>query len=173
MISAAFTNAFNPSLVTASAILLVGVIDDLRTRKFHNWLFITCTVVAFAVSFYAGSWPGLNSAVLGFVAGFLIVLPLVRMKMLGAGDMKLLAAFGAMVGWSVVIDVAILSLIWGAIFGLIQVITKGQLKATLQNMATIASMKKERTDLQLHKIPFTIAFAVGWLSHLVLHRGVA
>src|SRR4051812_27750863 len=104
------------SLVTASAILLAGVVDDLRSRKVHNKLFIVCAVAAVLVNFAFHGLGGLNTALLGFVAGFLVLLPLVLMKVIGAGDMKLFAAFGAMVGWSAVIDVAVLALVWGAIF---------------------------------------------------------
>jgi prepilin peptidase CpaA len=159
-------------LVTASLILFAGVIDDLRSRKVHNWLFLGCTALAVIVNFSIGGWSGLNTALLGFVAGFLILLPLVLLKIIGAGDMKLFAAFGAIAGWSAVINVAILSLIWGAIFGIVQVAVKGQLMVMVKNMLAIASMKKDRSTIELHKMPFTIAIFMGWLSFLVLQRGV-
>lgn len=161
-------------LITASLILFAGVIDDLRSRKVHNWLFLSCTALAVIVNFIFYGVSGLNTSLIGFVAGMLALLPLVLAKVVGAGDMKLFAAFGATVGWSAVIDVTIFSLIWGALFGLIQVAVKGQLKETIQNLITLVSTasKKEKNTIELHKMPFTIAIFVGWLSHLVLHRGV-
>jgi len=158
------------ALITASLILLAGVIDDLRSKKVHNWLFLTCTSIALIAGLMTEGWPGLNTALLGFVAGIATLLPLVLLKVIGAGDMKLLAAFGAAAGWSVVVDVAVLSLIWGAIFGVMQVTLKGQLKATLANMLNIARMK-DRSTMTLHKLPFTVALLMGWLSDLV-YRGV-
>ena len=59
------------SLATASLILFAGVIDDLRSRKVHNWLFLACTAIAVLVNVGVGGWSGLNTAFLGFVAGFL------------------------------------------------------------------------------------------------------
>lgn len=158
------------TLITASLILLAGVIDDLRSKKVHNWLFIACTLIALIVAVATRGLGGLNDALLGFVAGIATLLPLVLLKVIGAGDMKLMAAFGAVVGWSVTVDVAVLSLLWGAIFGLVQVTLKGQLKATAQNMMQIAQMK-DRSTLTLHKLPYTIALLMSWLTNLV-YQGV-
>lgn len=154
-------------LITASLIVLAGVIDDLRTRKFHNWLFLVCTAIAFAMSVAIGGLSGLGTAVSGFVAGLAVLLPLVLTNVIGAGDMKLLAAFGAAIGWSATLDVAIASLVWGAIFGLVQVALKRQLGATLRNVFAIVKMEK-REKMELHKIPFTVALLMGWLTHLTL-----
>lgn len=118
------------SLITATSILLAGVIDDLRSRKVHNWLFLACATVAIAVAVATGGFAGLNIALIGFVAGIVTLLPLVLLKVIGAGDMKLFAAFGAAVGWSTTFDVAVWAFIWGAIFGVVQVALKGQLKTT-------------------------------------------
>jgi prepilin peptidase CpaA len=158
------------SLVTASLIILAGVIDDLRSRKVHNWLFLVGTAVAFGASVFVGGLSGLHQSFLGFSAGFITLLPLVLLKVVGAGDMKLLAAAGAAVGWTAVVNIAILSLIWGAIFGLIQIAINGQLRQTVVNMVQIAQMK-DRTQLTLHKIPFTVALAMGWITDLV-YQGV-
>lgn len=158
------------SLITATSILLAGVIDDLRSKKVHNWLFLACAALAISVGVATAGFAGFNIAMIGFVSGIVALLPLVLLKVIGAGDMKLFAAFGAAVGWGTTFDVAIWALLWGAIFGLVQVAIKGQLKATLLNVLTIAQFK-DRKGLELHKIPFTVALFMGWLTDLV-HRGV-
>ena len=152
----------------ASLILVAGVVDDLRSKKVHNWLFLTCTAIAVVTGVIHSGLVGLNFALLGFLAGLLTLLPFVLLKIIGAGDMKLFAAFGAVAGWSTTVDVAIFALIWGALFGIVTVIVKGQFKATVQNMLAIAGMK-DHTQLMLHKMPFTVALLMGWLSHLTLH----
>lgn len=151
----------------ASAILLAGVIDDLRSRKVHNWLFLSCAAFALVVALATGGWAGLSNGVLGFMAGVAVFPPLVLAKMVGAGDMKLLAAFGILAGWSAVLSVAVYALLWGVLFGVIQVIVKGQGKVLINNMLSIVVLK-DRQNLVLHKIPFTIALLVGWMTHLVL-----
>lgn len=156
-------------IVTATLILIAGAVDDLRSRKVHNELFLACTAIAVAVTVLMGGLSGLASAGAGFAAGLAVLLPFVLMKMIGAGDMKLLAAAGAVVGWSAVIDIGIYSLFWGAVFGVLQVVLKGQWRATLNNMVAIATFKAKQSEqpLELHRMPFTIALLLGWFSHLV------
>lgn len=156
---------------TASAILLAGVVDDLRSRKVHNSLFLTCTAVAFFAVLVSGGISALPMGALGFVAGIVALLPLVLMGMLGAGDMKLFAAFGMVAGAGSVINVAIYSLIWGALFGVLRAITSGQGKVLIKNMLSIVTLK-ERSQLELHKMPFTIALLMGWFTQLVYTRAL-
>ncbi|MES2855669.1 MAG: prepilin peptidase [Bdellovibrionota bacterium] len=156
--------------IASSAILVAGVVDDLRTRKFHNWLFITCTVIAIAVSFALGSWGGLMLSVMGFIAGIVVLLPLVLLGIVGAGDMKLVAAFGACAGWEAVLYVVFFSFIWGVLFGVLKVILSGQFKTFVSNVLSIVTLK-DRKELVLQKIPFTVAIFMGWLTHLA-YRGI-
>jgi prepilin peptidase CpaA len=157
-------------LALASLILLTGVVDDLRTRKFHNWLFLVCTLLAIATSVVIGGTSGLMTGALGFVAGFAVLLPFVLMGMVGAGDMKLMAAFGACAGWEAVLAVVVFSFIWGALFGVTRTVLSGQFKTLVLNIVAIATMK-DRKNLVLQKIPFTIAILMGWMTDLV-YRGV-
>lgn len=156
-------------LGTATLILFVGMADDLRSRKFHNELFLICTGIATAAAISVNGWAGLNHALLGFLAGLVFMLPFVLMKIVGAGDMKLLAAFGAAAGWNLTLDVALASMVWGALFGVMQVTLKGQLKQMLRNMVVIAQSRGAET-VSLHRLPFTVAFVFAWLTILVQRR---
>ena len=158
-------NLTAPTL-TASLILFAGVIDDFRTRKFHNWLFIVCSLVAVTVIFATHGFIGVGLASAGFVAGILIFLPLVLLKVVGAGDMKIMAAFGIVAGWNSVINVMMFALVWGALFGLVQVALKGELVQMFQNIRSIA-VNKGKAKTELHSIPFTAALFLGWLTDLV------
>ena len=157
-------------ILTATAILLSGVVDDFRSKKFHNWLFLTCTAVAFAVIVLLNGLGGLLTGTIGFIAGFALLLPLVLLGIVGAGDMKLVAAFGVIAGWEAVLAVTIFSFIWGALFGVIRTILSGHIKTLATNMVAIVQMKDRKT-LVLQKIRFTAAIFLGWLTHLV-YRGV-
>ena len=146
------------------------MIDDFRTRKFHNWLFLICLFAAFAVVFSTQGPVGLGLASAGFFAGILVFLPLVLLKVVGAGDMKIMAAFGIVAGWGPVLNVAIFGLIWGALFGLAQVALKGELIQMLKNIGSMAK-NKGKAQSELHSIPFTAALFLGWLTDLV-YQGV-
>jgi prepilin peptidase CpaA len=154
-------------IIASSGFLIAGVIDDLRSRKFHNWLFLTCVAIGVVIALVTGGVHGFPMALLGFTAGLAVFLPAVLLNIIGAGDMKLMAAFGLVAGWDAVLSVAVLSLIWGALFGVVAVIVRGHLKLLVYNMISIVIIR-ERKSLELQKIPFTIAMLMGWLCHLVL-----
>lgn len=152
--------------VVASGILLAGVVDDLRTRKFHNWLFLTCAAIAFITVLILGGPQALIRASLGFFSGFFLLLPLVLMKIIGAGDLKLMAAFGAATDWNAVLMVSIYALIWGAIFGVVRVVVSKQAPAFARNMMQLAMFKSVQ-GIEVHKIPYTIAIAMGWMTFVI------
>lgn len=68
---------------------------DLRYRRVPNWLTIGGAVVGLIVNAAGGRlWP----AAAGLLAGFLILLVPYLFGGVGAGDVKLLAAFGVILG---------------------------------------------------------------------------
>lgn len=158
-------------IFVASLIVAAGVVDDLRTRKFHNWLFGVCVALAALSVLVSGGISGFPFALLGALAGFAIFLPLVLLKIIGAGDMKLMVAFGLAAGWDAVLSVALYGLFWGAAFGVLASVFRGQGRTLVYNMFSIVAVR-ERKGLELQKIPFTVAIAMGWLTYLGL-RGFA
>lgn len=155
--------------IVPSFILLAGVVDDLRSRKVHNWLVGILLVVAIAFQFIFQGVDGLQQGALGVGTALLIGVPLVVLRLMGAGDMKLMLAFAMATSWKTTISVMVLAIIWGAILGLIRAIVGGELKALLISTYNVA-LKKSAPSAQLHKIPYTIALMFGWLTHLVLAR---
>ncbi|RYZ76467.1 MAG: hypothetical protein EOP05_04915, partial [Proteobacteria bacterium] len=133
-------------------------------------LFLGCLAFGLLFVLATGGVSALPMAFLGLAGGIAVFLPLVLLKIVGAGDMKLMGAFGLVAGWDAVLVTAFWSLIWGAIFGVVAVIARGHFKTLVHNMFSIVVVR-ERQGLELQKIPFTIAMLMGWLSHLVL-RGV-
>lgn len=166
-----FSNAI--LIFAPSAVFSVGVIDDLRSRKFHNWLFIACSLFGVTFVFLNAGLQGLPVAALGFLAGFLLTLPLVLLKVIGAGDMKLFAAAGILIGWSPVASVLFFALIWGAVFGLLRSTLSGKFRSLCHNLVSIVigivrtrQIGLQKTHLELNRIPFTVAILLGWMSYL-------
>lgn len=155
------------STLVASLILTAGVVDDLRSRKVHNWLAVLCLVIGLASSFYFGGWYGLQTGMLSAAVALAVSAPLFVFKIVGGGDIKLFVAFAASVSWTAALMTGFYSLIWGAIFGLLQALLQKQGSAVFKNIMTL-TVERKTEGLSLHKIPFTVALLVGWLTTLKL-----
>lgn len=155
------------TLIIPTLILLAGVIDDLRSRKVHNRLVVTLMVIAMVSSF--AMW-GFHGVIFGLIAALVAVgigVPLVIAGVIGAGDMKLMVAFGLATSWTAVLWVFIYSLIWGAALGVFRALLRGEGRVLLVSTMSVAMFKKS-SPLPLQKIPYTVALFFGWLTLMSL-----
>lgn len=155
--------------IIPTLILLAGVVDDLRSRKVHNWLVLTLAAVALASTFWFAGWAGLQSGIFGMIVALVMTLPLVLGRILGAGDMKLLAVFGLACQWNAVASVLVLSIFWGAILGLMRAIVSGQAMTLIHSTLNVA-MRRKPSEESLQRMPYSVALLFGWLTHLTLLR---
>lgn len=89
-----------PQIVALIALLVVGAVIDWRTYRIPNWL--TVGGAAFALihsALSATTWhAGLLAALAGLGVGLVSLLPLYVLRVMGAGDVKLMAMVGAFLG---------------------------------------------------------------------------
>jgi prepilin peptidase CpaA len=97
--------------------------EDLRRRKLPNWLTLTGLAAGLALAAPHG-WHGLWLATAGAALGFGVLLPLLWMRGMGAGDVKLMAAFGALLGPSGVLPAAVLAAIFGAVLAAVVLVAR-------------------------------------------------
>ncbi len=91
---------------------------DLRDHRIPNALVFPVLVVALLGHFVFEGLDGLLFSFAGFAVGLLIFfLPFV-IRMMGAGDVKLMAAIGALMGWRFILVTAVYASIAGLFVGL-------------------------------------------------------
>lgn len=152
-----------------SLILLAGVIDDLRSRKVHNKLILGLLPVALVSQFLIFGVSGIGVAALSFGLALCLTVPMVLSGMLGGGDMKLLAVFGLATNMNAVLWVAVLSILFGGLLGLVRAMVSGQGLVLVTN--TFRLLKREKIDsAKLHPIPYTVALFFGWITFLSLNN---
>src|ERR1022692_3287257 len=83
--------------LTIAFTLYAGWLDN-ATRRIPNWLTVPGAFAGIAVHTIVDGWHGFLTSIEGAGLGLAILLPLVVLKALGAGDWKLMGAIGAMVG---------------------------------------------------------------------------
>jgi prepilin peptidase CpaA len=172
---------FHPVIVAALLVLAVlAAIWDLRTRRIPNWLVLAGLIAGFVLNGLLFGLHGLALAALGMITGFGIYLLLFLLHAMGAGDVKLMAAVGSLVGWRWWFQIFLVSLIIGAIAAIFLVLAKGRWKRTFNNVGFILfelahfrapHVRREDVDVKSEKalrmphgatIAAGIFFIIGW-----------
>lgn len=107
--------AGDPRTGALIALLAVAAVIDWRTLRIPNWL--TGGGLAFGLiynTFAAGAWQdGLSGAAAGMAVGMAVFLPVYVLRVLGAGDVKLMGMVGAFVGFPDILQAVLYSLVVG------------------------------------------------------------
>src|SRR5437867_13366161 len=83
---------------TLAALLIMATATDLRSGRIPDWLTLPTIVVALAVHAWFEGLSGLLFGLAGFGTGLGIFLLLYISGCVGAGDVKLMATIGSIVG---------------------------------------------------------------------------
>jgi len=144
-----------------TSLLAIAAAMDLRFGKFPNWMFIATTIIGLI-------WLSLNTGIKEFMLSFaysicffIALAPLVYLKVFGAGDIKLLAAFSLFVTVPVAATVLVYSLFWGLLIGIIKIALAGDFKNFAQSFAL------RTNQVRSQRIPYVVAILLGWCSLLV------
>lgn len=155
--------------IILALLLAAAVIWDLRVRKIPNGLTLPVVVVALGASFAAGGASSLWFSTTGLLAGFgLMLFPYIFGGM-GGGDVKLMAAVGALKGASFAFHAFLFAAIAGGVIALAVAAARGRLKTSLRNIKHILLGLIYRTGLQCPSaedsaagaFPYAGAIAIG------------
>jgi prepilin peptidase CpaA len=104
-------------ILTGMAIALgcAAVLDDLRRGAISNWVSLTAIAGGLLYHSVYQGWLGLAMASGGTVLGFAVFLALYCMGGMGGGDVKLMAAFGALLGPPGILTAAALTSVIGGL----------------------------------------------------------
>jgi len=129
--------------VTLLALIVVAGVYDMLYRRIPNWLTIGGVVAGLALNtFIYRGWPGFHMSLLGAGVGFAAYFIPYKLRAMGAGDVKLMAAIGALVGARDWFGIFVITAIVGGFAGLTLVAMRGRVKRTLWNVGFILSEMK-------------------------------
>src|SRR5215475_14301148 len=119
-----------PQLSAAGQILLgilvgTAAVYDIRFRRIPNWLVLAGIIAGFSLNVSSSGSSGLAHAAGGLGLGFALYFPLYLLRARGAGDVKLLAAVGAIVGARNCFWVFILTAILGGLIAMLILLLRG------------------------------------------------
>jgi prepilin peptidase CpaA len=88
---------------------LTALVCDWKMRKIPNWLTVPSLVLALVFHLFFDGWAGLKFTAAGFALGFGLLLVLWLVGSGGAGDVKLMGALGAWLGFRLTLYVIVIS----------------------------------------------------------------
>jgi prepilin peptidase CpaA len=145
---------------------LLATIIDIRSRRIPNTLTATMAVVGFglAVSGLSGVSPAASLG--GLVVGLMLMLPGHMMGATGAGDVKLMASVGAILGIRLILSAFLFTAIAGGVLAVAVALHRRRLAVTLAGTGRlIAAPGEAPTELRaatpVSRFAYGPAIAIG------------
>jgi len=169
--------------VVLLAAVIIACVTDLRSRRIPNWLTVSTVVLGFLLNgliAYPAPLDGVWLAAKGFALAFGLNLVMYMLHMTGAGDVKLLAAVGAMVGCSNFIGIFLLTALIGGVLAIVLITAKGRVRQTFWNIGYMVGewmrwraphLSRAQLDVassQALRLPGALRVALGVAAFLVM-----
>ena len=162
-------------------LLVVGTaaVYDYRERRVPNWLALAGILLGAGANFALYQAGGLMTSLKGLGLAFLIYFPLYLLRGMGAGDVKLMGAVGAIVGPYNWLAILVLTSVFGAVTAIILVLSKGRFRRTFQNIGMLlismrygqapyeSNPELDVRNEQAVRLPHAISIALGAISFLI------
>jgi prepilin peptidase CpaA len=119
---------------------------------------------------FSAEGVGIQDSGLGLLAGFVLMLPSYIFGGMGAGDVKLMAAIGSVVGLNQVLDLVFYSYMAMFVMALLFIVVKGDLLKLLRRLRTLiyglfsgvlAYQKPDQPDAASSRMPLAPAIALA------------
>lgn len=163
--------------------LLIAVTTDLITHKIYNWLTFPMILLGLALNGWRDGGAGLLFALGGIGVASLALLLFLLAGAMGAGDVKLLWAVGALTGPIFTFWTLLSTAIAGGALGLLYAANRGELAHTARNalvgghvftaLGSADSLQGMARTSRVGKMPYAPAIALGVAAvALLCHLGM-
>jgi prepilin peptidase CpaA len=159
------------SLVVLSLGLAAAVVIDVRDRRIPNWLTGSIAGAGFGLAVGGGAVTPAQAA-LGLLTGLLLMMPGHVIGATGAGDVKLMAAIGSVVGPELALRSFLYSAVAGGVFAIAVATRRGILATTLQDAGRLVTAPAGarhviESPARANRFPYGPAIAAGTFLSLI------
>lgn len=174
------TNSANHVFLFASTYLAIISLIDAKLSKIPNTITFPFCILAILYNTIFSGWEGLGLALAGTASGLGLLLPIFLLGGMGAGDVKALAALGALMGPKDILQIFLYMGIVGGVIGLMYFVVSGRMIFLLSYISQKFKEYYFFKDIQPFKagkgesgirFPYAIAITFGF-SIYVLRGGI-
>jgi prepilin peptidase CpaA len=176
--------AANPRTGVLIALLVAAAVIDYRSYRIPNWLSVGGMLVGLACSAVLPSTDdtGFLWALGGLAVGFGVMLPLYVLRILGAGDVKLMAMAGTFLGAFGTLYAILFTFIAGGILAIALALAHGALVRMLGNVKNVVQFMTFsimggvrpaapiEAGASIGRLPYGISITAGTIAYLVVSR---
>jgi prepilin peptidase CpaA len=160
-------------LLGAVAVALTAAAIDVQQHRIPNRLTYPAMVAGVLLHSYLQGWRGARTAMAGLLLTGGLVFLFYAVNAMGAGDLKLFAALGAIAGPSYGVRIVLSSAIAGGFMAIVYALYRGRLRTTLVNVGSALKFHawagvQAHPELNLDnpkalRMPYGLAIATGTL----------
>lgn len=142
---------------------------DVRYRRIPNAFVLATLAGGLVINFMFGGLTGLFGSLGGCLLGFALMFALHVFGAMGAGDVKLFAAIGAVTGASMVVQTFLVVILTGGLLAVVSIVRSGMVITTMQRVLQIfvgmlPGWEMPRFAIpadRRHTIPYGVAITLG------------
>ena len=165
--------------IVATTILFVAlcVVSDVRTLRIPNLLTGPAILAGLALNATFAGWSGLHTSLAGLGLAFAILIGPFAAGGIGAGDVKMMAAVGALLGPRLVLFSLVLGLALGGVFAVVRLARISRLREKLGTLGQMignavlsASVEPLKVSAQAEgavALPYSLPLGLGTLGVIV------
>lgn len=164
-------------IVVLVCCLIMALINDLRENKIRNVITLPTALLGLGLNLAEQGGTGLVASVTGWLVPVLALIIFYLIKVMGAGDIKLFAAIGAVMGLPFTVGSFVISIYFGGVVALVLLIKRKQAGAILTRLINYAQHCLTRRKLTAYhsesesQFPFAIAIVPATLIQLMVWAG--
>ena len=152
---------------------------DVRYRRIPNKLVLATLLGGLILNTFFGGGHGLLTSIGGVVLGFSLMFFLHVFGTMGAGDVKLFASIGAIVGISHVIPTLLVVALTGGVLAICKMVYKRRVVVTMLGVGQffygfLPGMKVPRFEIpenRSYTLPYAVAINLGSVIAFLVFRG--
>jgi prepilin peptidase CpaA len=160
--------------VLLGLVLAIACTTDLRSRRIPNLLTFTTVLFGLWLNVVFYGFDGLRDSASGLGIALAMLFPLFLLRWMGAGDVKLMMAIGALKGPEFAFYACLWAAVFGAIIALIGLIKARRLTLSLQHMLYSGLMPQTDGSFMTGswRMPYAPAIALGCVLVLAGVRAI-